>query len=93
MLLTQFLYFRPAQTQIVGKDITSIRTKSTSIFPTFINNIKGENKFAGRTLNLNFRGHIQSIMLFAPDVTRTPATLLNVANSCFPTNTEMEDWI
>ncbi|WP_324972985.1 hypothetical protein [Nostoc sp.] len=26
--------------------------------------------------------------LFAPDVTCTPKTLLNVANSCFPTNTE-----
>ncbi|WP_341530426.1 hypothetical protein WKK05_14775 [Nostoc sp. UHCC 0302] len=33
------------------------------------------------------RQKIYGYSLFAPDVTCTPTTLLNVANSCFPTNT------
>lgn len=63
-LLTPFLGFSPALAQVIGTDITSITTRTTSSFTTSFSDVKSDSEFAGSTFTLNFGGNIQSITSF-----------------------------
>ncbi len=60
-IIAPFLSFNSAQAQVIGQDITSITTDTTSFTTTSLSSVAGDSEFAGGTFSLNFGGEIQSI--------------------------------